>query len=72
LLAALDPSDGDTAWGLVDPGIGMPALATIKLSDLAEIVGPQKRLVLRDLYFRATRPLSEYVQLAQLDGSIPD
>jgi len=55
LRAALDPSDGDTAWGLVDPGIGMPALATIKLSDLAEIVGPKKRPVLRDLYFRATR-----------------
>jgi len=72
LLASLDPSDGDTAWGLVDLGIGMPALGTIKLSDLAEIVGPQNRPVLRDLYFRATRPLSEYVRLAQLDGSIPD
>jgi len=72
LLAALDPSDGDTACGLVDPSIGMPALATIKRSDLAEIVRPQKRPVLRDLYFRATRPPSEYVQLAQRDGSIPD
>ena len=72
LLASLDPSDGDTAWGLVDLGIGMPELGTIKLSDLAAIVGPQKRPVLRDLYFRATRPLSEYVRMAQLDGSIPD
>jgi len=72
LLASLDPSDGDTAWGLVDLGIGMPALGTVKLSDLAEIVGPQNRPVLRDLYFRATRPLSEYVRSAQLDGSIPD
>nr|WP_315593597.1 DUF2958 domain-containing protein [uncultured Cupriavidus sp.] len=72
LLATLDPSDGDTAWGLIDLGIGMPELGTIKLSDLASIVGPRKRPVLRDLYFRATRPLSEYVRLAQLDGSIPD
>jgi hypothetical protein len=72
LLASLDPSDGDTAWGLIDIGIGMPALGTVKLSDLAAIVGPQNRPVLRDLYFRATRPLSEYVRLAQLDGSIPD
>ena len=72
LLATLDPNDGDTAWGLIDLGIGMPALGTVKLSDLAEIVGPQNRPVLRDLYFRATRPLSEYVRLAQLDGSIPD
>ncbi|AIO32281.1 hypothetical protein DM39_2031 [Burkholderia cenocepacia] len=72
LLAALDPADGDTAWGLIDLGIGMPALGTVKLSDLAGIVGPRQRPVLRDLYFRATRSLSEYVQLAQRDGSIPD
>jgi hypothetical protein len=26
LLAALDPADGDTAWGLIDLGIGMPEL----------------------------------------------
>lgn len=72
LLAALDPADGDTAWGLIDLGIGMPALGTVKLSDLAGIVGPQQHPILRDLYFRAARPLSEYVQLAQRDGSIPD
>lgn len=72
LLAALDPADGDTAWGLIDLGIGMPELGTVKLSDLAGIVGPRQKPVLRDLYFRASRPLSEYVQLAQFDGSIPD
>jgi len=72
LLVALDPADGDTAWGLIDLGIGMPALGTVKLSDLAGIVGPRQRPIRRDLYFRATRPLSEYVQLAQRDGSIPD
>lgn len=43
LLAALDPADGDTAYGLIDLGIGMPALGTVKLSDLAAIVGPQQR-----------------------------
>lgn len=72
LLAALDPADGDTAWGLIDLGIGMPALGTVKLSDLAGIAGPQRRPVLRDLYFHPSRPLSEYVTLAQRDGSIPD
>jgi len=72
LLAALDPTDGDTAWGLIDLGIGMPALGTVKLSDLASIVGPQQRPVLRDLYFHASRPLSKYLRLAQRDGSIPD
>ena len=72
LLAALDPADGDTAWGLIDLGIGVPALGTVRLSDLASIVGPQQRPILRDLYFRASRPLSEYAWLAQRDGSIPD
>jgi len=72
LLAALDPADGDTAWGLIDLGIGLPALGTVKLSDLAGIVGPQQRPVLRDLYFHASRTLSGYVYLAQRDGSVPD
>ena len=72
LPVSLDPADGDTAYGLIDLGIGMPALGTVKLSDLASIVGPRKQPVVRDRYFQATRPLSEYVRLAQEDGSIPD
>ena len=72
LLASLDPADGDTAYGLIDLGIGMPALGTVRLSDLASIVGPRQRPVMRDRYFQPTRRLSEYVRLAQEDGSIPD
>jgi len=72
LLAALDPADGDTAWGLIDLGIGMPELGTVKLSELAAIVGPRQQPILRDQYFHASRPLSEYVRLAQINGSIPD
>ena len=72
LLAALDPTDGDTAYGLIDLGIGMPALGTVKLSDLAAIVGPCKWPVMRDSYFQPARRLSEYVRLAQENGSITD
>ncbi len=72
LLAALDPADGDTAWGLIDLGLGLPALGTVKLSDLAGIVGPNKQPVMRDRYFQPTRPLSDYVRLAQENGSITD
>ena len=72
LLAALDPADGDTAWGVVDLGISMPELGIVKLSDLASIVGPNKQPVMRDLYFQAVRPLSEYLRLAQENGSIVD
>lgn len=72
LLAALDPADGDTTWGLCDVGIGMPELGSIKLSDLATIVGPQRLPVRRDLHFHAMRPMSEYLRLAQDNGSITD
>lgn len=72
LLAWLDPTDGDTATGVMDVGIGMPELGQIKLSDLASIVGPNKQPVLRDRYFKAVRPLSEYLRLAQENGSILD
>ncbi|EPB8980735.1 TPA: DUF2958 domain-containing protein [Pseudomonas aeruginosa] len=73
LLAALDPVDGDTAYGLIDLGLGMPELGYVKLSDLASIVGPLKQpAVMRDVYFQATRTLSDYVRLAQANGSIVD
>lgn len=72
LLAALDPVDRDTAYGLIDLGIGMPNLGTVKLSELMAIVGPRKQPVARDLYFVATRTLSEYTRLAQRNGSIID
>ncbi|KRE89709.1 hypothetical protein ASG87_03830 [Frateuria sp. Soil773] len=72
LLAALDPADGDTAWGLCDVGIGMPELDTVRLSSLASIVGPRDRPVLRDRYFCPARRLSEYARLARANGSIPD
>ena len=72
LLASLDPADGDTAHGLIDLGIGMPALGTVKLSDLASIVGPNKQPVMRDRYFQAVRPLSEYLRLADENAGIID
>lgn len=72
LLVSLDPADGDTAYGLIDLGIGMPALGTVKLSDLAGIVGPRQQPVMRDRYFQPTRSLSEYVRVAEQDGAIPD
>ena len=72
LLVSLDPADGDTAYGLIDLGISMPELGTVKLSDLASIVGPRQQPVMRDRYFRAVRPLSEYLRLAQENGSVLD
>ena len=72
LLTSLDPVDGDTAYGLIDLGISLPELGTVKLSDLASIVGPRQQPVMRDRYFQAVRPLSEYLRLAQENGSVVD
>ena len=72
LLVTLDPADGDTAYSLIGLGISMPELGTVKLSDLASIVGPRQQPVMRDLYFQAVRPLSEYLRLAQENGSVVD
>jgi hypothetical protein len=72
LLASLDPADGDTAYGLIDVGLGMPEVGTVKLSELASIVGPLKRPIERDLYFTPTRTLSDYARLARINGSIID
>jgi hypothetical protein len=72
LLTSLDPVDGDTAYGLIDLGISLPELGTVKLSDLASIVGPRQQPVMRDRYFQAMRPLSEYLRLAQENGSVVD
>lgn len=71
-MTSLDPADGDTAHGLIDLGLGMPALGTVRLSDLASIFGLRKQPVMRDRYFLPTRLLSEYLRLAEENGAIPD
>lgn len=70
LQVSLDPADGDTCYGLIDLGIGMPSLGTVKLSDLAAIVGPRQQPVMRDRYFQPVLRLSEYLRLVEDDGSI--
>jgi len=72
LLTELNIADEDTAFGLCDIGIGMPELGTVRISDLASIVGPRKQPVERDLYFTAKRTLSEYARLARINGSFID
>ncbi len=72
LLTELDPQDGDTAFGLCDPGLGSPEIGYVRLSDLENIRGPLKLPVERDLYFNPKRTLSAYAALARSDGSIKD
>jgi hypothetical protein len=72
LLTELDPIDGDTSFGLCDLGLGMPELGFVRLSDLEAIRGPLNLPVERDLHFTPRRTLSEYLRLAQADGSVND
>ena len=72
LLTELDPDDGDTAFGLIDLGMGTPELGHVRLSVLEGIRGPKDLAVARDVHFTPRRRLSEYVRLAQAEGSIND
>jgi hypothetical protein len=72
LLTELDPTDGDTAFGLLDLGLGAPDLGTVRLSDLETIRGPGNLPVHRDLHFTPRRTLAEYARRARADGSIND
>ncbi len=72
LLTELDPDDGDTAFGLIDLGMGTPELGHVRLSVLEGIRGPRNLAVARDLHFTPQRRLSEYTRLARADGSITD
>jgi hypothetical protein len=72
MLTELDPEDADNAYGLIDLGVGMPALGHVRISMLESIRGPNDLPVTRDLYFQAQRCLSEYVRMARDNGSIID
>lgn len=72
LLTELSPDDCDTAFGLIDLGIGAPEFGHVRLSVLEGIRGPRNLAVVRDLHFTPRRRLSEYARLAQADGSIND
>ena len=72
LLVSLDPSDGDTVYGLIDLGLGAPELGHVRLSDLTAIRGPNNIPVRPDPHFIARRTLSEYARQAKEDGSIND
>lgn len=70
LISDIDVEDGDMMFGLCDMGLGEPELGYVLLSDLEELRGPSCLRVERDLHFRATRPMSEYVYAARSERRI--
>ena len=71
VLAALD-ADGDTAYGLIDVGVGFPELGLVSLSMLASIKGPKGLPVAVEPNYKARKSLSAYVADAQRDGMVTD
>ena len=60
LITELD-SDGDTMFGLCDLGLGFPELGYVSLSELLTVRGKLGLPVERDRWFKATKPLTEYI-----------
>ena len=70
LLTELDPENPDIAFGLCDLGMGCPELGSVRLSELAGIVGPGGLRIERDRYFKATKTIGAYAEQAALLGCI--
>jgi Protein of unknown function (DUF2958) len=69
LLTELEPDEPDIAWGLCDLGMGFAEFGTVSLIELAAI----KRFRLgveRDRHFKATAPISRYIDAATDAGHI--
>jgi Protein of unknown function (DUF2958) len=70
LLTELDPEDPDIAFGLCDLGMGFPELGSVRLSELAAIVGPGGLRIEGDRYFRPSMTLQAYADAAHRDRHI--
>jgi len=57
-------------FGLMDPGLGDPALGYVMLSEIEDVRGKLGLSVERDLYFRAEHRLSIYARIARHAGMI--
>jgi hypothetical protein len=69
LASELD-EDGDTLFGLADPGFGCPELGSFSLSEITAIRLPFGLRIERDLAFSTSHPLSLWARTARSLGSI--
>lgn len=59
LFTELD-ADGDTLFGLCDPGLGEPELGYASLAEISKFRGRFGLPIERDLHFKADKTLAEY------------
>ena len=65
LISEASPDDPDRLFGLCDLGMGFPELGYVSRAELESLrVGPYGLPVERDLWFTATKSISDYAQEA--------
>lgn len=70
LLSAIDPVDQDRAWGLCDPGLGLPELGWVSLAEIGRIRGQLGLAPRRDPAFRPNASLRAYAAEARRTGIV--
>ena len=70
LITAIDQDDEDILWGLCDLGLGFAEYGTVRLSELHSLRGKLGLPVERDLHFKATAPISAYIDVSYPAGRI--
>lgn len=70
LLAYTLPDQPEMAWGLADLGLGYPETGDIYLPEIFEFRGRFGLRIERDLHFRASMSIGEYLEKARSEGSI--
>lgn len=70
ITEAYPEGDDLRLFGLMDPGLGDPALGYAMLSEIEDVRGKLGLPVERDLHFRAEHRLSTYTKIARHAGMI--
>jgi len=70
LITAIDTDDEDILWGLCDLGLGFAEYGTVRLSEITGLRGKLGLPVERDLHFKATAPISAYIEASYPAGRI--
>jgi hypothetical protein len=70
LLCSLDRNELDIAYGLCDLGFGTPEIGSVRISELESCVLPLGLRLERDLYFRPSKTLGPYAEVARAQGSV--
>lgn len=70
LLSEIDPTNADIAFGLHDPGFGLPALKSVRLSVLSGHRGRLGLPIEHDPHFKPEATLGTYVAQAKAFGRL--